>query len=230
MKLGLNAARARRGEWSITADGTFCEGVHLVSGNVGTGKSTLALMMAGLLLPADGTVVREGIQSSMISLQFPEHHVTGATVAKECMSWGLESRSILSEIHLMDKQDCAPLALSRGELKRLHLACVLAKKYDLLLLDEPFSSLDAREKERVCEQLSQRTGGITILFTHEQTTFPRVDHIWEIQNSKLAGHGGMPDALCRWQHAPSLIKKLIASGKDLKNISPADLQEAGCRT
>lgn len=127
MKLGLNAARASRGEWSITADGTFCEGVHLVSGNVGTGKSTLALMMAGLLLPADGTVVREGIQSSMISLQFPEHHVTGATVAEECTSWGLESRSVLSEIHLTDKQACAPLTLSRGELKRLHLACVLAK-------------------------------------------------------------------------------------------------------
>jgi energy-coupling factor transport system ATP-binding protein len=230
MKLELDAARASRGNWSVTADGTFCEGVHLVSGNVGSGKSTLALMMAGLLLPADGRVVREGIESSMISLQFPEHHVTGATVAEECTSWGLESRSVLSEIHLMDKQDCAPLALSRGELKRLDLACVLAKKYDLLLLDEPFSSLDAGEKERVCEQLTRRTGGITILFTHEQTTFPRVDHLWEIQKGELADCGKMPDALSRWQHAPALIKKLIVSGKYLKNISPADLREAGCRT
>jgi energy-coupling factor transport system ATP-binding protein len=230
MKLGLIDARASRGKWSITANGTFCEGVHLVSGNVGAGKSTLALMMAGLLLPEDGTVVREGIRSCMISLQFPEHHLTGATVAEECRSWGLDSRSVLSEINLTNKQDCAPLALSRGELKRLHLACVLANKYDLLLLDEPFSSLDAREKERICEQLSRRTGGITILFTHEQTTFPRVDHIWEIQNGTLADHGEMPDALCRWQHAPSLIKKLINSGKCMKNISPADLLEAGCRT
>ncbi|MDP3564850.1 MAG: ATP-binding cassette domain-containing protein [Methanoregula sp.] len=230
MKLKLSAARASRGEWSVTADGTFCEGVHLVSGKVGSGKSTLALMMAGFLLPADGSVVREGIESSMISLQFPEHHVTGLTVAAECRSWGLESRSVLSEIHLMDKQDSAPLALSRGELKRLHLACVLAKKYDLLLLDEPLSSLDAGEKERVCEQLSKRTGGITILFTHEQTTFPRVDHLWEIEQGELTDCGEMPGALSRWQHAPALVKKLIASGRDLKNISPADLQEAGCRT
>ncbi|MDO9035780.1 MAG: ATP-binding cassette domain-containing protein, partial [Methanoregula sp.] len=152
------------------------------------------------------------------------------TVADECRSWGLDSEPVLSEINLMDKRDVAPLTLSRGELKRLHLACVLAKKYDLLLLDEPFSSLDAREKERLCEILSHRTDGITILFTHEQTCFPRVDHIWEIQQGELFDRGEMPGALTRWEHAPKLIKKLISSGRDLKNISPLDLQEAVCRT
>ena len=230
MKLQLNAARASRGDWSLAAHGTFCEGIHLVSGNVGSGKSTLALVMAGLLSPSDGTIVRDGIRSSMISLQFPEHHLTGATVAEECSSWGVNWEPVLSEVNLMDKQDRAPLTLSRGELKRLHLTCVLAKKYDLLLLDEPFSSLDCRQKERICEHLSQRTSGIIILFTHEQTNFPRVDHLWEIEQGVLSDRGEMPDALTRWVHAPVLIKKLIASGKSLKNISPAALQEAGCRT
>lgn len=230
MKLHLNAARACRGDWSLAADGTFCEGLHLVSGDVGTGKSTLALMMAGILSPTGGTIIREGISSGMISLQFPEYHITGSTVAEECRSWGLDSKSILSEVNLMDKRDVSPLALSRGELKRLHLACVLKKKYDLLLLDEPFSSLDAREKERLCEHLSLRNMGITILFTHEQTTFPRVDHIWEIQHGELLDRGEMPDALTRWVHAPALVKKIISSGKSLKNISPSDLQESACRT
>lgn len=230
MKLHFNAVRANRGDWSLAAQGTFCEGMHLVSGDVGSGKSTLALMMAGLLSPAGGSIVRDGISSTMISLQFPEYHVTGATVAEECRSWGLESDPILSEVNLMDKRTTAPLTLSRGELKRLHLACVLAKNYDLLLLDEPFSSLDAREKERLCEIMSQRTGGITIIFTHEQTTFPRVDHIWEIQQGMLIDRGEMPDALTRWEYAPALIKKIISSGKSLKNISPLDLQEAVCRT
>lgn len=230
MRLHLRAARACRGNWSLAADGTFCEGLHLVSGDVGSGKSTLALMMAGLLSPADGNVVRNGIRSSMISLQFPEYHVTGLTVADECRSWGLDCEHILSEVNLMDKRTAAPLTLSRGELKRLHLACVLAKNYDLLLLDEPFSSLDAREKERLCEHLSKRSGGITILFTHEQTSFPRVDHIWEIQQGELSDRGEMPDALTRWEHAPALIKKIISAGKILKNISHLDLQEAVCRT
>jgi energy-coupling factor transport system ATP-binding protein len=163
-------------------------------------------------------------------LQFPEFHVTGTTVADECRSWGLDSTSVLSDINLMDKQDTAPLALSRGELKRLHLACVLAKKYDLLILDEPFSSLDCREKERVCELISQRTGGITILFTHEQSIFPRVDHIWELHQGLLIDRGDMPGALFRWRNAPALIKNIIATGRNLKNISPSDLQEAVCRT
>jgi energy-coupling factor transport system ATP-binding protein len=230
MRLDLKAAHTRRGSWSLDANGTFCDGVHLVSGDTGSGKSTLALMMAGLLSPADGIVERDGIGSGMISLQFPEYHITGTTVADECRSWGLDSTSVLSAIKLMDKQGTAPLALSRGELKRLHLACVLAKQSDLLLLDEPFSSLDCREKERVCEQISQRTGGITILFTHEQTTFPRVDHIWELHQGVLHDRGEMPGALYRWTHAPALIKNLIATGRDLKNISPSDLQGTVCRT
>jgi len=229
MRLHLNAARASRGNWSLVAKGTFCKGIHLVSGDVGSGKSSLALMMAGLLSPAGGNIVRDGISSTMISLQFPEYHVTGATVEEECRSWGLDCEPIFSEINLRDKRTAEPLALSRGELKRLHLACVLAKNYDLLLLDEPFSSLDAREKERLCEHLSLRSAGITILFTHEQTYFPRVDHIWEIQHGELFDRGEMPGALTMWEHAPALIKKLISSGRSLKNISHLDLQEAVCR-
>jgi len=230
MKVQLNAARICRGDWSLEAGGTFSEGVHLVSGDVGSGKSTLALMMAGLLSLSHGTIGRDGIRSSMISLQFPEYHVTGSTIADECRSWGLDPGPVLSGINLMDKQDSAPLMLSRGELKRLHLACVLAKKYDLLLLDEPFSSLDAREKERTCGLISQRTSGITVIFTHEQTTFPQVDYLWEIQQGILIERGEMPGALNHWTRAPVLIKRLIASGKSLKNISPSDLQEAACRT
>jgi len=230
MKLYFNAARASRRNWSLVADGTFSEGIHLISGDVGSGKSTLALMMAGLLSPADGSIVRDGISSIMISMQFPEYHITSATVAEECRSWGIDSDPILSGINLRNKRDASPLTLSRGELKRLHLACVLAKNYDLLLLDEPFSSLDAREKERLCEHLSKRSGGITILFTHEQTSFPRVDHIWEIQDGELLNRGMMPDAITRWEHAPALIKKIISAGMILKNISHLDLLEAVCRT
>ncbi|MDO9326966.1 MAG: ATP-binding cassette domain-containing protein [Methanoregula sp.] len=230
MRLYLNAARISRGNWTLAAHGTFHEGMHLVSGDVGSGKSTLALMIAGLLSPKDGSIEQQGISSMMISLQFPEYHITGSTVAEECSSWGLDGDQILNDIDLMDKHDSAPLTLSRGELKRLHLACILAKKYDLLLLDEPFSSLDAREKERVCEKISHRTGGITILFTHEQAIFPRVDHIWEIEQGRLIDRGEMPDALTRWEHAPPLIKKILATGKSLKNISRSDLLEAVCRT
>lgn len=86
MKLVLDAVGASRGSWSIAAGGTFGEGLHLVRGEVGSGKSTLALLMAGLFRQARGTILREGISSTMLSFQFPEYHVTGTTAGEECRS------------------------------------------------------------------------------------------------------------------------------------------------
>jgi len=230
MKLVLDDVKATLGTWSFSAQGTFDEGLHLVCGDVGSGKSTLALMMAGLLPAASGSVTREQVSSLMVSFQFPEYHITGTTVHDECKSWGLDPETILSSISLGEKRDRDPLRLSRGELKRLHLACVLANPYDLLILDEPFSSLDVNEKQRICNTLSSRSKGITVLFTHEQAIFPRVAHIWEIREGRLWYCGSPPDGLWNWHYAPPLIRTLIAAGKTPKNISPEDLMEAACMT
>jgi energy-coupling factor transport system ATP-binding protein len=230
MRIVLDDCRLSREHWSLAARGLFNEGIHLVSGDVGSGKTTLALLLAGLLAPSSGTVRREGIPSLMVSFQYPEYHVTGPTVRDECRSWGLDPDPLIAAANLAGKEELSPLRLSRGELKRLHLACVLAGTYDLLILDEPFSSLDCREKERVCSELSLRKKGITIIFTHEQSLFPRVDEIWEISDGTLHSRGSLPGALRDWEHAPALVKKLIARGNVPENISPRDLLEAACRT
>jgi len=228
MKLVLDDVVASQGTWSLSAQGTFYEGLHLISGDVGSGKTTLALLMAGLFSAASGTVIRQEVSSLMISFQFPEYHITGSTLNEECESWGLDPDTILSSIGLTEKGEGDPFCLSRGELKRLHLACILAKQYDLLILDEPFSSLDVCEKRRICSLLSGRLRGITIMFTHEQAIFPRVGHIWEIHEGRLLYCGSPPDGLRNWQHAPPLIRTLIAAGKTPRNISPDDLTEAAC--
>ena len=230
MKLSLSGVRVVRGKWSLSAQGTFGAGIHLVCGDVGSGKSTLALLLTGLFPQVSGTVEREGIASAMIAFQFPEFHITGSDLERECKAWGVDPVTVLATARLTGRKTARPLDLSRGELKRLVLACVLASDPDLLILDEPFSSLDCTEKERLCAALSGRKRGITIIFTHEQAHFPRVDNIWEIQGGVLHDRGRLPSALGHWDHAPAVIKDLIAREKIPVNISQADLLEAACRT
>ena len=108
MKVSLAGVRAVRGDWSLSAEGVFEEGIHLVSGDVGSGKSTLALLLAGLFSPASGTVEREGIASAMIAFQFPEFHVTGPDLERECRAWGVDPAAILAAAGLAGQKDHEP--------------------------------------------------------------------------------------------------------------------------
>jgi energy-coupling factor transport system ATP-binding protein len=164
----------------------------------------------------------------MLSLQFPELHITGHTVKEECTSWGNSADEILRVASLTGREDTSPFSLSRGELKRLQLACVFSKNHDLLLLDEPFSSLDCAEKAKLCTTIGQKSG-ITIIFTHEHEILPRVFRIWEIVDGVLTDCGRPPDAYRHWHHAPPLITWLEARGMAPANLSPEDIGEAACR-
>jgi energy-coupling factor transport system ATP-binding protein len=229
VRITLNRLSVVRDPWSLSASGTFNEGVHLVNGDVGSGKSTLALMMAGLMPLSGGNIEKEQITTTMLSLQFPELHVTGLSVAEECTSWGVAPDKILDATGLTEKEEASPLSLSRGELKRLHLACVLEKDYDLLLLDEPFSSLDCEEKVKLCARIGQKSKGICVIFTHEQNILPKVKQIWEIVDGILVDCGTPPAAFQHWRHVPPVIEKLIALGSPPENISRDDFLEAVCR-
>lgn len=86
------------------------------------------------------------------------------------------------------------------------------------------------EKTGVCSTLSRRPRGITVIFTHEQSVFPRTAHLWEIGDGQLRYCGAVPDALRHWEHAPPLIRRLVAAGRTPDNLTPEDLVEAACRT
>ncbi len=229
MRVVFDHVHAMRDSWSLSVTGTFHEGVHLVSGDVGSGKTTLALMMAGFFAPQSGLIDKKEIQSTLLSHQFPEHSVTGLSIADECTSWGADTDEILRDTGMTGRMSDSPLRLSRGELKRLHLSCVLSRDCDLLLLDEPFSSLDCREKAKLCDRIAHRKKGICIIFTHEQNILPRVDRIWEINDGRLIDCGIPPDAFFSWHHAPAVVTRLIASGQIPDNLSVDDLREARCR-
>lgn len=229
MKLVLDKVEKSYGKWNLFADGVFLPGVHLISGRVGSGKTTLSLITAGLLTPDSGEVTSIGVQTRSLSLQHPEYHITEPTLALEASSYGVEPTSALLLAGLDGRDGTDPFALSRGELKRFHLTCLSLRTWDLLILDEPFSALDCREKRQQCGRIEGNRTGIVLVFTHEQHVLPRTDYLWELQDGNLAFLGRIPDAISRWKSPPSPLRYLLGKGIVPANLSEEDLLEAACR-
>jgi len=219
-----------RGSFSLRATGTFKKGLHLISGPVGSGKSTLAQLIIGLLPPQQGTVCLPEKAQSTLSFQFPEHHITGWTVGEEIESWGLVYETVCEGHENFPPSKTLVNSLSRGEMKRLHLACLLAKDWDVLILDEPFASLDCQEKTRLCRRLeSLQETTVVLIFTHEQVHLPRVSYLWEMDNGILSCCGPVPEGIYSWRKAPFHIKCALSRQVLPKNITVSDALEALCR-
>lgn len=185
MKLIFDAVRFQRDHFTLSVDAAFSCGIHLISGRIGTGKSTLALAAAGILSPNSGEILYEEIRDTpLLLMQFPEYQVTGTTVSEEITSWNITGNE--EPFHRLNTGPSSrdPLTLSRGELRRLELACILSRESDLLILDEPYASLDQAAKPELTELLEQRTG-ITLIFSHETEYLPTTAEHWTIQEGKL---------------------------------------------
>jgi len=226
VQVALEEIAFSRRAFTLACSGVFEEGIHLVTGRVGSGKTTLALLLAGLLQPDAGSVRREGVGAMTLSFQNPEYHVTEATVRAEIASYGADPDAVAGRCGLADRIDDDPFHLSRGELKRLHLACVFARAWDLLILDEPFSSLDCVQKRHLCRWLEERDAGITVIFTHERQVLPRVDSIWEVADGRAACLGPVPRAIGRWRYAPPYLRRALEDGRMPANIRFEDVREA----
>lgn len=156
----------------ISADGiSFEEGIHFISGRVGSGKTTFARKLFESA-PA-GTCVW--------LFQEIEHHITASTLAKELASWGVsgtEPEFVLASVSDLSRD---PYTLSRGELKRFLLACILARGTEYLILDEPYASLDAEAHNQLTALLQNREGTV-IIFSHEE---PIPDaFLWKMEGGK----------------------------------------------
>jgi len=162
-----------------------------ILGENGAGKTTLVKHINGLLKPQSGKVTVSGIDtkdSTVATLarkvglvfQNPDHQLFAETVEKELafalVNFGLPpdevSRRVdwaMKEFELTQYRERPPFMLSGGERKRLALASVLCYDPQILILDEPTTGQDSRQKTRLAALLKRINGeGKTVLVvTHD---------------------------------------------------------------
>jgi len=158
-------------------DGRF---VSLV-GPSGSGKSSFLRAVIGLQRPLSGTV-EMNLARSQVGILFQDDALLPWKTARDNVALGLtfngmergkalaEAEAWLDRLDLAGFGDRYPRHLSGGQRKRVALAQVLAMQPKLILMDEPFASLDAIVRARVVRDvvaLVERGGISVILVTHD---------------------------------------------------------------
>jgi sulfonate transport system ATP-binding protein len=142
-------------------------------GRSGSGKSTLLRVLAGL----DGEVTGSITTSGQTAVAFQEPRLVPWKRVSDNVTLGLRvadaatvGRAALDEVGLADRASAWPLTLSGGEAQRASLARALVRQPSLLLLDEPFSALDALTRismHRLVLSLWERHKPAVLLVTHD---------------------------------------------------------------
>jgi len=160
-------------------------------GPSGCGKTTTLRMVAGFIEPTSGTIRAGGCDITRMpahkrdtGLVFQNYALFPHMSAAENIAFGLRRRGVaraerdqrvgamLDKLKLSGLADRLPRQLSGGQQQRVAVARALVINPSILLLDEPFSNLDAKLRESTGLEMSrlQREFGLTSIFvTHDQT-------------------------------------------------------------
>jgi energy-coupling factor transport system ATP-binding protein len=180
-------------------DVTVREGeVVAVVGHNGSGKTTFAKHLNGLLEPDEGSVTWRGQEVSDLSMgevgrsvgfvfQNPDHQIFADTVWNEVKfgpeNFGLSGDELESQVadaietvELDGLEETDPFALSKGQRQRVALASILATDPDTIIFDEPTTGLDATQQEqfmKLVARLNREKGLTVVMITHSMRTVTR---------------------------------------------------------
>jgi iron(III) transport system ATP-binding protein len=218
-------------------------------GSSGSGKSSALRLIAGLERPTSGRIVIDGEvmaapglfiepERRRVGMVFQDFALFPHLTVRSNVGFGLRAhsrdeiddtvRSLLIDVGLADRAGSYPHMLSGGERQRIALARALAPQPQILLLDEPFSSLDSRLRDKVRQQtieLLRRRGTTTILVTHDPGEAMRVaDCIGVMSEGRVAQYGSATE-LYRRPCSPQM-----ASSFGAVNTMAARVENGALRT
>jgi len=186
--------------------------VTCILGESGSGKTTLLNCIAGLT-DYSGTITQKKCSYVFQSPRLVPSLTVSGNIALVC-SDREKIKDLLSKVHLSEKAEEYPVKLSGGQAQRVSLARAFAYGGEVLLMDEPFSSLDVKLKFEMYETFStlikeERT---TVVFvTHDVDEAARLaDRILVIKNGCTVGDVVPEDLPVRGTDlAEPLRKKLL---------------------
>ncbi|HEX4216386.1 MAG TPA: ABC transporter ATP-binding protein [Candidatus Dormibacteraeota bacterium] len=173
----------------------------------GAGKSTLLAIAAGLLEASGGTIEVCGEEPGTIAARrlvsfMPDTPAlyddltiseTAEFVARlhGAPDWEDRLEALLARLGLEDRANDLPSQLSRGLRQRASLVLALVRPFELLLLDEPFATLDARSIEVVASVLREQAaqGRAVLLASHQHDALPGDCRCLYLREGTLARDG-----------------------------------------
>lgn len=184
-------------------------------GASGCGKTTLLKILCGFLEPSDGQIVLNGkimngvlVNKRKIGMVFQDYALFPHMTVRQNLLYGLKNdrefrkdKSAMNKIiletafslGLEDLLNRYPSELSGGQQQRVALGRALVLKPDVLLMDEPLSSLDSKFRIKVREELKEiqkKVGITTVYVTHDQEeALSLSDKIAVINNGSLVQYG-----------------------------------------
>ncbi|MEA4816048.1 MAG: ATP-binding cassette domain-containing protein [Lachnospiraceae bacterium] len=195
----------------------------VITGPNGGGKSTLAKLIAGIYTPSSGSIILDG--NDITNLSITDRAKLGISFAFQqpvrfkgvtvkdliTLAYGEEMSTIsvctyLSEVGLCAKDYIdreVNASLSGGELKRIEIATIMARKTKISVFDEPEAGIDLwsfKNLINVFKKMHDEIKGSIIIISHQERILNIADEIIVLANGELISKGKKEDIL------PSLLE------------------------
>lgn len=186
-----------------------------ILGHNGSGKSTLAKQINALLVPTEGTLYVDGMdtkdpekvwdirQSAGMVFQNPDNQIIG-TVVEEDVGFGPENMGVptdeiwkrvddsLKKTGMTAYRYASPNKLSGGQKQRVAIAGVVAMRPSCIVLDEPTAMLDPNGRREVLEavsELNQKENVTVILITHYMEEVIHANKVYVMDRGNVVMQG-----------------------------------------